>query len=600
MELLCYTRKPLEDILYANRLAFSMHLALRDQKKGRFVPLHHNEGIVYAEAVSREDGTLCAKSLRSPWLFETGNGWGVVAVRTEAEGEDDPESEGCILLFDTEDLVHYTEKGLFRLQEKGYIRQVRCVYEKEKNVYLLCWQREDGSWMKGEAHLFEETGLATGAATAMDGSCVEGDVPSSDETMEIEGAVPGNAVEIPEEAGKYLKNKLTAPVCVGMRLSSQGPFASEEELRQVRAIASYSDGSEVVRNVDWEFPAGADGLVRGRVHQAHFDFPFAEYRTDPCCMYRDGKYYFIATNDADHNHTLYMRCSPTLEGIVTAEEKLFLDSETYPDVKGLLWAPEFHTINGKLYMFHAATPSEFYWQVSRVRELKEGGDPMCKEDWSEPRPVLKKDGSRLTEGGKVISLDMTVIPYEGKYYVMWSQRQYVPVDQGAWLYIAQIDEKEPWKLVTDPVCIKKPEYGWENNHTFVVEGPYRLEMENEIFIAYSGALIDATYTIGLLKLKKGKDILDPKSWEKIGYPLQSSRSAEGEYGTGHNSFLQDTDGLVWNFYHGKKGINGPRSSGARRVHFDVDGEPMLDVTEDRDLPEEFRFVEAKLSGPAGK
>ena len=99
-------------------------------------------------------------------------------------------------------------------------------------------------------------------------------------------------------------------------------------------------------------------------------------------MYRDGKYYFIATNDADHNHTLYMRCSPTLEGIVTAEEKLFLDSETYPDVKGLLWAPEFHTINGKLYMFHAATPSEFYWQVSRVRELKEGGDPMCKEDWS--------------------------------------------------------------------------------------------------------------------------------------------------------------------------------------------------------------------------
>ena len=113
-------------------------------------------------------------------------------------------------------------------------------------------------------------------------------------------------------------------------------------------------------------------------------------------------------------------------------------------------------------------------------------------------------------------------------------------------------------------------------------------------------MIDATYTIGLLKLKKGKDILDPKSWEKIGYPLQSSRSAEGEYGTGHNSFLQDTDGLVWNFYHGKKGINGPRSSGARRVHFDVDGEPMLDVTEDRDLPEEFRFVEAKLSGPAGK
>lgn len=593
MELLCYTRTPLEDIIYANRLAFSVHLALREREGDGFIPLHHNEGLLYAQAVSREDGTLCAKSLRSPWLFCAERGWGAAAVRTEAEGEDDSESEGCILLFHTEDLVHYREAGLFRLQETGYIRQARCAYDGEKGVYLVAWQREDGSWMKGEARLFEESGIAPGAAAAADGPCVEGAVPSSGDTAEIEGAVPGNILEIPEEAGSYLKNKLTAPVCVDMRLSEEGPFTAEE-LKRVKAVATYSDGARVERNIDWDLSALDKGVAKGRVHQAHFNFPFAENRADPCCMYRDGKYYFIATNDADHNHTLYMRSSSSLEGIATAEEKLFLDSETYPDVKGLLWAPEFHEIEGKLYMFHAATPSEFYWQVSRVRELKEGGDPMRREDWSEPRPVVKKDGSRLTEGGRVISLDMTVIPYEGKYYAMWSQRQYVPVDQGAWLYIAQIDEKEPWKLVTDPVCIKKPEFGWENNHTFVVEGPYCLEAENELFVAYSGALIDATYTIGLLKLKKGKDILDPESWEKIGYPLQSSRSLEGEFGTGHNSFLKDTDGLTWNFYHGRQGIKGPRSSGARRVHFDVDGEPMLDVTEDRDLPERFRSVEARL------
>ena len=592
MEILCYTRQPLEDILYANRLAFSMHLALKD-KDGKFAPLHHNEGILYAKAVSREeDGTLCAKSLKQPWLFEAEKGWGVLAVRTEAEGEDDPQSEGCVLLFQTEDLVHYTEVGLFRLQEKGYVRQVRCSYEKEKGTYVLCWQKEDGSWMKGETRLFAEDGLKT--AEQIDASCIEAKIPSAEEMEEIEGVVPGNELEIPEEAGKYLINKLTVPVCVDMRLSKEGPFASAEELKNVRAVATYSDGAQVERNIDWDLSTLDKGVVKGRVHQAHFDFPFAENRADPCCMYRDGKYYYIATNDADGNHTLYMRCSDTLEGIVTAEEKLILDSNTYPDVKGLLWAPEFHEINGKLYMFHGATPSEFYWQVSRVRELKEGGDPMRREDWSEPKPVVKKDGSRLTEGGRVISLDMTVIPYEGKHYVMWSQRQYVPVDQGAWLYIAQIDEKEPWKLVTDPVCIKKPEFGWENNHTFVVEGPYRLETEKEIFIAYSGALIDATYTIGLLKLQRGEDILDPASWENVGYPLQSSRSLEGEFGTGHNSFLQDTDGLIWNFYHGRKGIKGPRSSGARRVHFDVDGEPMLDVTEDKDLPEAFRYVEAKI------
>lgn len=68
---------------------------------------------------------------------------------------------------------------------------------------------------------------------------------------------------------------------------------------------------------------------------------------------------------------------------------------------------------------------------------------MCKEDWSEPVMVVKRDGTPLCEEGKVISLDMTVIPYEGKVYAMWSQRQFLPVDQGAWLYLAQIDEKEP-------------------------------------------------------------------------------------------------------------------------------------------------------------
>ena len=55
--------------------------------------------------------------------------------------------------------------------------------------------------------------------------------------------------------------------------------------------------------------------------------------------------------------------------------------------------------------------------------------------------------------------------------------------------------------------------------------------------------------------------------------------------------IKDENGLVWNFYHGRKGVDGPRSSGARRVHFDVDGEPMLDFVEEKDLPESVRKVQ---------
>ncbi len=44
----------------------------------------------------------------------------------------------------------------------------------------------------------------------------------------------------------------------------------------------------------------------------------------------------------------------------------------------------------------------------------------------------------------------------------------------------------------------------------------------------------------------------------------------------------------------RSGVNGPRSSAARRTHFDIDGEPMLDVTEELDLPERFRYFEVQL------
>ena len=58
--------------------------------------------------------------------------------------------------------------------------------------------------------------------------------------------------------------------------------------------------------------------------------------------------------------------------------------------------------------------------------------------------------------------------------------------------------------------------------------------------------------------------------------------------------VMDENGLTWNTYHARPGKEGPRSSGIRRVHFDVDGAPMLDVTEERDVLEEFKRVETVL------
>jgi len=592
MEILCYTRQAKEDILYGTHMANSMHLAYRE-KDGAFHPFHHNEGILYAKAVEEAaTGVLDSRSLKRPWIFEGKSGYGVAAIRIKGDGERDTCSEGCILLFTSNDLVHYKEVGLCRLQESGYIEEVCCSYDRERQLYKICWKDDQDRWREGLGDLERKMEIIPDSIKEISAPQTAVHTVLPEKLGLIEGVIPGNVIAVPESVGTYLKKKLLVPVCVGMELSEKGPFAGEEVLKNVKAVAIYSDGTQVERKIDWEKQSG--GIVRGTVHQEQFPAPFAEHRADPVCMYRDGKYYFMATNDADNNHTLYMRCSDTLEGIVAAEERLFLDSDTYPNIGGLLWAPEFHEIDGQLYVFHAATPGEFFCEESHVRKLKDGGDPMCREDWSAPIMVVRKDGTPLCEQGKVISLDMTVFSYEEKLYAMWSQRQFLPVDQGAWLYLAQLDKREPWRLLSDPVCIAKPEYSWENNHTYVVEGPFALEKNGQLMITYAAAAVDATYTVGLLKPVMGSDILDPANWHKNNYPLMSSNSVPGQYGTGHNSYMTDENGLVWNFYHMRSGVDGPRSSAARRTHFDVDGEPMLDVTLEQDLPEKFRCVEVHL------
>ena len=49
---------------------------------------------------------------------------------------------------------------------------------------------------------------------------------------------------------------------------------------------------------------------------------------------------------------------------------MILDSSTHPGIGGLLWVPEFHEINGRLYIFHAATPGEFL-DLTEENDLRE-------------------------------------------------------------------------------------------------------------------------------------------------------------------------------------------------------------------------------------
>ena len=621
--ILNYTREPINSALYDPRLAYSMHLAVSEDGK-EYRALNHNSGVLFVKATENQDGSLNPKSLKNPWLFALPEGgFGVAAVRIEGDGGEDEESRGCAVFFVSPDLMEYEEVGLLKLGTE-HVERVSCVYDQKRGSFRVLWQERTGERFGAFIRSPKELQLAAvpemlegqleteeiwsrgsglcGSGSFDGGSGLSGSGNLNRESIAagIQGAVPHNVLEVSEAVAARLCRKLTPPVNIGVRFPEQVEAANREELERQYATALYSDGSQASKRVDWElsqvdFDKKGVYEISGRVHQDHFAFPIAYNRADPCICKWNGSYYFIATNDADGNHTLYIREAKSIPELVEAPERLLLDSETYPGIGGLLWAPEFHEINGRLYIFHGATPGEFFWEESHVMELREGGDPACREDWSAPKRVVKKDGSDICEAGKEITLDMTCFQWEGDFYAVWSQRQFLPKDLGAWLYIAKLNPKEPWKLDTEPVVLSKPDYGWANNHTFVDEGPFALIRGDKLYLTFSSAAVDTSYVVGLLTIEKGKDLLDANNWSKKNYPLLTSRSVEGEFGTGHNAYVIDDDGTVWNTYHARPGVDGVRSSGIRRVHFDVEGDIVLDLTEDLDLKEEYAYVKTRLS-----
>ena len=585
--LLSYTRKEIDNVFYDARLAFSLHLAVSKDGKN-FVALNHNSGVLFAKASENDDGSLNPKTLGFPIIlskndlqelgivsFDDGKSvsynkidksYAVAAILLGPDGQVFQEkNEKDAVLFFTDDFVHYSESQKIRFED----------YEKiKKNAFLQMEKLEPENFKYNVEQL-------------------------QNVVSKIEGALPCNVIQISDKKYEYLCKKLGERKNVEIRLPENLKVTSKQDLQMVRAEAVYSDGTVASKKIIWDFDRidfsqKGKQKIYGEIYCPHFPFPIASDRADPDVFKWKGKYYFIATNDADQNHTLYMRQADSIEEIANASESLILDSSTYKNIGGLLWAPEFHEINGKLFIFFAATPGEFFWEESHVMCLKEGGNPMNRNDWSEPKRICRMDGSELCEAGKVITLDMTCFLWQDEYYVIWSQRQFVPVDLGAWLYIAKLDENEPWKLKSEPVLLSKPEFGWANNHTFVDEGPFALIRGDKLFVTFSSAAVDTSYVVGLLQIEKGKNPLERENWKKTGYPLLSSRSIEGEFGTGHNAYVIDEDGEVWNTYHARPGTQAPRSSGIRRVHFDVDGEPVLDLTEENDVLKEFRKVEIEV------
>lgn len=493
-------------------------------------PLNQHYGILFAKAAVRQDNTLEPRSLRAPALFAGRDGYSVTAECVDEEGN--PVGDGKVLLWTTKDFLSFEDHGL------------------------------------------------------------------TDRPPEAGAAV----LEIPDDVGDRLYRVWTPVHAVAVRCPEEVEAASWEEVERTEAEVLYSDGTADRKRVCWDRGSAAfeGGVrrVRGAVEQPAYPFPLAEGYADPVLFFWDGAWYYIATDDNRDAVGIRVRKAQSVAGLFAPDvrEYCILDRDEEKGFIQLFWAPEFHVIGKDVYLLFTVSGQAWSPQ-SHMMRLKRGGSIIRREDWEEPVRVKRMDGTPLAEEG--ITLDMTYFRAGGKPYLVWSYRFGIGTekDTGSMLYIAAADERTPWVLASEPVLLSRPLYAWENQGgTINNEGPYALVLEDRIYLAYSGgAAYGWSYAAGFLMADTEDDLLDAGSWRKTPAPVMSHYSVEGIYGPGHNSFFRDEAGKIYVAHHAcRKDGRGGRCTAIRRVHLNAEGFPAMNLSAERDLPEELRGVSVRV------
>ena len=289
---------------------------------------------------------------------------------------------------------------------------------------------------------------------------------------------------------------------------------------------------------------------------------------DPYILKYDGKYYSVIG----------------IKGGFAVTESRFLTKPerraqvwVVPDTLKLynFWAPELHHIDGKWYIYFAAseTPGTPY-NGQRTRVLE--SDTPLGEYTYKGTVYTGFDPDR--EKDNLWAIDMTVVMVGDKKYAVWSgwDKLYSHHNVDQQLMIAEMIN--PWTLGT-PVQLSSPELEWEQgDHIKLQEGPQVLYHDGDVFILYStrGSWTEY-YKIGQLRLKRGADPLDPESWIKSPQPV--FQGTPTVYGVGHASMTTSPDDReYWIYYHSKKTPEdgwSNREVYLQKFTFDCNGNPVF-------------------------
>ena len=373
---------------------------------------------------------------------------------------------------------------------------------------------------------------------------------------------------------------------------------------------TYNDGGTADVKVKWDKSAmlkiyDNEYEIKGTLQCDTYPDPFITERADPYVLNYNGKYFFTASYPAFGSvekgyDRIILRESDTLLGLAYAKEKTIWKAHSEGVMARHIWAPEIHRILDKWYIFFAAGEKDAIWNI-RPFMLVCDGDPM-KDEWKELGKVQPSDGDDISFNS--FSLDMTYFEHKGKHYVIWAE-----IIGDSSLFMAEIDPRQPNKLISKPILLTKPEYDWEKVVFRVNEGASVLKHNDKIFVFFSASGTGSEYCMGIIYADENSDLMDKNSWTKVSFPVLQTSDLEDQSGPGHNSFTTDDNGNTVIVYHarpashleGKCGsicddsLYDPcRHARIKRVYFAKDGAPIIKMKDSDWVKPEFNEVRCKV------
>lgn len=306
---------------------------------------------------------------------------------------------------------------------------------------------------------------------------------------------------------------------------------------------SWQNGPAVVRPDEPVFGLDPQGLA---VRALGGTFTNPLYKgADPWVVRRDGAYYLC---QAGPGGRLEVWKSPTLTH--RGERRVVWTPPRTGWNRAQVWAPELHFLNGRWYVYYAASDG-------RNANHRMGVLEAMTDDPQGPytdRGLLYTGDDPAGQTRNRWAIDGTVLDLRGRLYFIWSGwEDHRDVQR---LYIARMSGPRTVTGNRVQICPNNC-YSWEHVgerrwERGLHEGPQVLVRNGKVFLVYScSGSWQPTYKLGMLWMDERADPMAPGSWTKHDRPVfESTREV---FGVGHCCFTQSPDGTEdWILYHSKR------------------------------------------------